>query len=145
MSRPDPLVAVAWLLVASLPGGCIASNVVAPRDRMVAAPDLDALPFVAAPELVLDGLYESVDLRGDAAQSLRRIYYHFAADGTYTAAALTERDGDLFFQSLRGTWRNSPDGLSLDGADPVRIERADDYVRLTAPTGTLVLQRQPWR
>lgn len=135
------LLALAVLLTAS---GCIASNVVAKEQRMVVA-DLDQLPFAPAPDLVLDGLYESVDLRGDAAVSLRRIYYHFAPDGTYTAAALTDQGGVLFFQAQKGTWQNSAAGLSLDGAAPVRLERAGDYLRVTAPTGTLVLERQPWR
>lgn len=143
MNGAAPLRALAALTAVLAASGCIASNVVAEQERMVVA-DFDRLPFAPAPDLVLDGLYESVDLRGEAAVSLRKIYYHFAPDGTYTAAALTDQGGVLFFQSRRGTWRNSVEGLSLDGGAPVRLERAGDFLRVTAPSGTLVLERQPW-
>jgi hypothetical protein len=121
-------------------GGCIASNVVAVEQRSVQQPVAE-LPFVAAPELVLDGLYESLAITGDAALSLRRIYYLFRPDGTYTAAALTEGERGAAFQTLNGTWSNTATGLSLDGAEPVRLERADEHLRITAPNGSVVLRR----
>jgi hypothetical protein len=131
-----------WVLAvgAGLLGGCIASNVVAVEDRSVAQPSAE-LPFVAAPELVLDGLYESLAITGDAAVSLRRIYYLFRPDGTYTAAALTEGEHGAAFQTLSGTWSNSATGLSLDGAEPVQLERSAGHLRLTAPNGSVVLRR----
>ena len=127
-------------LALALPG-CIPSNVVATEDRMVAT-DLADAAFEPAPGLLLEGLYESVDIRGEAAASLRKIYYLFAPDGTYTAAALGQ-DGALYaFQTLSGTWHHGAAGLVLDGGEPVTLEAAGDLVRLTAPTGVLVMQRR---
>lgn len=119
---------------------CIASNVVAVEQREVGSA-LDGLAFrpVAAPQL--DGFYESVDIRGDAAVSLRRIYYVFDARGTYTAAALAEVDGVLQFQTLGGTWSVGPGGLVLDGQEPVPCEEAPEHVRLVAPSGAVVLRK----
>ncbi|MCB9878594.1 MAG: hypothetical protein H6835_13435 [Planctomycetes bacterium] len=130
------------LAVALTAAACIASNVVAPQQRLV-VDDLAALEWAPAPELPLLGLYESVDIRGEAAATLRKVYYRFAADGTYTAAALTEVDGRCSFQTLDGTWRADVDGLSLDGAPPVPLERAPGHVRLRAPNGELVLAQRP--
>lgn len=127
-------------LVASGLAGCIASNVVATADRLVQQP-LAELAFAPAPGLRLDGLYESVEITGDAAVSLRRIYYLFRRDGTFTAAALVEGDGGAAFQTLSGTWATSAAGLSLDGAEPVSLEQADQHLRITAPNGAVVLRR----
>lgn len=121
--------------------GCIASNVVAPEQRLVVT-DIGELAFAPAPDLVLDGLYESVDVRGDAAQSLRKVYYLFAAKGSYTAAALTEAGGAFAFQTLDGTWQNGPEGLVLDGREPVLLEQASGHLRLTASAGSLVMVRR---
>lgn len=131
---------LAMLCFATGAAGCIASNVVAHDDRMVAAAVAD-LQFTAATAGPAEGLYESVEITGDAAVSLRRVYYVFFADGTYTAAALTEADGRSAFQTLTGTWAFSTAGLSLDGAEPVRFETAPDHLRITAPNGALVLRR----
>lgn len=135
---------VALAVGALLWSGCIASNVVAPADRGV-RPPIAELPFVPAPAAVLDGLYESLEITGDAALSLRRIYYLFRPDGTYTAAALADGDSGAAFQTLSGTWLNTADGLSLDGRDPVRLEQADAYLRITAPNGAVVLRRSELR
>lgn len=132
--------AVSLLACAAACSGCIASNVVATEDRLVPQP-LAALPFAPAPDLRLDGLYESVEITGDAAVSLRRIYYLFRDDGSYTAAALAEGDGAATFQTLSGTWHTTAAGLSLDGAEPVRLEQAGQHLRLTAPNGAVVLRR----
>jgi len=125
---------------AGLWSACIASNVVATEDRFVQEP-VATLAFVPAPELVLDGLYESVEITGDAAVSLRRIYYLFRGDGSYTAAALAEAGNGAQFQTLSGTWSNTAAGLSLDGGEPVVLERAGQHLRLTAPNGAVVLRR----
>ncbi|MCU0864698.1 MAG: hypothetical protein MUC36_12950 [Planctomycetes bacterium] len=121
-------------------GGCIASNVVAPDQRLVAA-TVEQIPFQPAGVVQLDGLYESIDIQGDAAVSLRKIYYLFVAGGTYTAAALAEVDGVPQFQTLNGSWQATADGLVLDGADPVPLAQAPDHLRLAAPTGTVVLRK----
>ena len=119
---------------------CIPSNVVARDDRMVTLPVAE-LPWTPAKDLQLDGLYESVELTGEAAVTLRGVWYHFAPDGKYTGAALTEGDGRHAFQTLTGTWQQVGPALSLDGAPPVPVETAPDHLRLTAPNGVLVLRR----
>jgi hypothetical protein len=124
--------------------GCIASNVLDPRAREVAVAEAE-LAFAPAGDVVLDGLYESIDLRGEAAVSLRKIYYLFVADGTYTAAALAEVDGVRSFQTLSGRWRLEPRGLVLDDGAPVLLELAPDHLRLSAPTGVVVLARRSLR
>lgn len=121
--------------------GCIASNVVAPGERMVAG-SLEQRVFEPAPMLQLDGLFESVDIQGDAAVSLRKIYYLFSIDGTYTAAALAEVAGKYSFQTLDGIWQNDAAGLVLDGGDPVTLEQSGDYLRLLAAGGLVVLVRK---
>jgi hypothetical protein len=127
------------LVFASAWPGCIASNVVAAGDRLVLPATAD-LQFEPAPGLPLQGLYESVEIRGDAALSLRKVYYLFAAGGTYTAAALTEVDGVPSFQTLNGTWQSTAAGLSLDERPPVLLEQAPLHLRITADNGVLVLR-----
>lgn len=136
--RRGPVAAVAGALLFA---SCIASNVVAEKDRMVAQP-LAELVFEPASGLVLDGLYQSIELTGDAAVSLRRIWYVFSPNGSYTAAALGDVDGAPTFQTLNGTWAMTPDGLTLDGAAAVPVEKSGDHVRITAPTGRVVLRRE---
>ncbi len=120
--------------------GCIPSNVVARDDRIVGTRIAD-LAFAPAPELRLEGLFESVEIAGDAAVSLRKVYYLFEADGRYTAAALVEASDGPCFQTLAGTWRATAEGLVLDDGAPVPCETAVDHVRLTTPDGVLVLRR----
>ncbi|MBL8733801.1 MAG: hypothetical protein JNN13_15630 [Planctomycetes bacterium] len=137
--NPARLPVLLLLACVGLPG-CIASNVVAAKDRQVVVAAAE-LPWQPAPSAALDGLYESVDVRGDAAVSLRKVYYVFQQDGSYTGAALTEVEGCFRFQTLAGTWRCGADGLSLDDAPPVQLDAAPDHLRITAPTGVLVLRR----
>lgn len=134
--------ALGLLAVLPLVAGCIASNVVAVADREVVA-GATQLPFQPAGVLVLDGLYESIDIQGDAAVSLRKIWYLFSPGGAYTGAALADVDGVPSFQTLHGTWQVGAAGLSLDGQDPVPLEAAPDHLRLSAPNGTVVLARRP--
>lgn len=123
---------------------CIASNVLAHEQRLV-APSVADLQFVAAPGLQLEGLYDSVSITGDAALALRKVYYVWNPDGTYTAAALVEMDGKGAFQTLGGTWRSTAAGLELDGKEPVQLEQAPGHLRITAPNGSLVLRREELR
>jgi hypothetical protein len=120
--------------------GCIPSNVVARKDRMVVT-DVADLKFEPAPGLALAGLFESVEITGDAALALRKVWYLFRADGTCSAAALAEQDGTLRFQTRDGTWVSSAAGLSLDGASPVLLEKAEGHLRITTPDGALVLRQ----
>lgn len=139
-TRTPLLSAMVLLSMAFSLAGCIASNVVATSDRLV-APAVAALPFAPAGEIVLDGLYESVDIQGDAAVSLRKIYYRFVADGHYTGAALSEAVGPPAFETLTGTWAITPQGLVLDGGEPVPLEVAEGHLRLSAPSGCVVLRK----
>lgn len=125
-------------LAAALPG-CIASNVLDKEQRQVTA--ADELVFAPAVELDLPGFYESTDVSGEVAASLRRVYYLFAGDGTYTAAALVDDGGTLAFQTLSGTWSLGATGLVLDGSDPVPVSVAEGHVRFAAPGGVLTLRR----
>lgn len=132
---------VALVLALPLLGGCIASNVVDPKNRPVVDPLAD-LKFVPSQLTSLDGFFESVDITGEAAVSLRRIYYLFRGDGSYTAAALVDSGGNGgSFQTIDGTWTLSPAGLVLDGGEPVLLEEAAGHVRFVAGNGTVVLRR----
>ncbi|MBX3463460.1 MAG: hypothetical protein KF830_09830 [Planctomycetes bacterium] len=133
-------VALAAAAVAVGLSGCIASNVVATQDRMVTAAVAE-LAFAPAPGLRPEGLYESVEITGDAAVSLRKVYYLFLGDGTYTAAALVDDAHGGAFQILTGTWASGPEGLVLDGAEAVPLEQAPRHLRLSAPNGTVVLRQ----
>lgn len=138
---PRRLSLVLAALASAMSGGCIASNVVAHDDRMVVSP-LASLQFVPSAATSLEGFYESVDITGEAAVSLRRIYYLFRADGTYTAAALVDAAGNGgSFQTLDGTWVLTAGALVLDGGEPVQLEEAKDHVRFVAGDGTVVLRK----
>ena len=131
-------------LVAPLLAGCYASNVVASADRAV---DELALPseWHAPTQDDLVGYHASVAIAGAAAASLRKVYYWFAADGTYTGAALIAGDQGLEFQTLVGRWSLTADGLCLDGAAAVPAGAAPGFVRITSPGGELVLMREVLR
>lgn len=132
----------AALAACLLGAACIGSNVVAPTERMAPATE-DALPFAPATAADLVGFHESVDIQGDAAVALRKVYYLFAADGTYTGAALADDGERLAFQTLTGAWSIGPEGLSLDGQAAVTCEAAAGQVRIATPTGVLRLRRKP--
>jgi hypothetical protein len=120
---------------------CIPSNVVATDQRLVAVP-IAELEFMPAPGAALAGLYASVDIRGDAALSLRRIWYVFEPNGRYTAAALADVGGAPTFQTLDGVFRTTAEGLVLDDAAPVAIAVAGEHVRLSSPGGEVILRRE---
>jgi len=132
----------AALAACLLGAACIGSNVVAPTERMVPAADAE-LPFAPATAAELVGFHESIDIRGDAAVALRKVYYLFAADGSYTGAALADDGERLAFQTLTGTWTLGPDGLALDGQPPTPCDAAADQLRIRAPNGELRLRRKP--
>lgn len=140
MSRAASRIALA-ALAALAASGCVPSNVVARSDRMVTAA-IDDLEFGPPEALRLDGFWVSARIAGEVAVALRWVGYRFAADGTYTAAALIQTGPIAEFQTLTGTWELRAEGLALDGAEPVTTERAGDFVRLTTPDGRLVLRRE---
>lgn len=120
--------------------GCIPSNVLAP-DQRIATVAMEDRVFTPATNLQLEGFYESVEITGDAAVSLRKVYYLFQQGGAYTAAALIQDQGASSFQTLTGTWSLDASGLRLDDSDPVPLETSDEFVRMRSPGGTLVLRR----
>ncbi len=122
--------------------GCYASNVVAATDRAVAADAIaDSVVWQPATNEQLVGFHESRIVEGDAALSLRKVYYVFVADGRYTGAALVEGDQGLGFQTLGGTWRLDQAGLSLDGGEPARCEAGGAFLRIHVAGGMIVMQR----
>ena len=130
------------LAIVSLPfAGCIPSNVLAPDQRIATVAMEDRVFTPATAELKLEGYHESMSITGDAAVSLRKVYYLFQPGGTYTAAALVQDAGVSSFQTLTGTWSLGADGLRLDGADPVPVETSGEFVRMRSAGGTLVLRR----
>lgn len=131
----------AMRLLPLLLASCYASNVVAPEQRLVAG-QREQLEWQPADAAAIDGYFVSVGLSGEAAATLRCIYYVFTPSGRYTGAALADVDGELAFQTLNGTWQLGTDGLALDGAPAVRCERATGHLRLTAPNGVVVLRKE---
>lgn len=132
--------ATGWLSL--LLAGCYASNVVAVQDRAVTL-QTAALTWAPARAADMAGLYESVSIEGDAALSLRRIYYFFDGNGNYSAAALVASESGVAFQALSGTWHLDDQGLVLDQAPPARLLAASGYLRIEAAHGVLVLRRSP--
>ena len=119
---------------------CIQSNVVAPTERMVV--ESESVPtFVPATAADVVGFHESIDIQGDAAVSLRKVYYLFSDDGSYTGAALVDDGERRTFQTLTGTWKLAPEGLVLDDQPAAPCDAAPGQLRLTAPTGVLRLRR----
>jgi hypothetical protein len=121
--------------------GCVPSNVVAADERAVAMPS-DKLAWDAALPAGLTGLYESVSIRGDAAQSLLKVYYWFAASGEFTGAALVLVDGVRQFQTLAGRYRIDAGSILLgDDSAPAALLAAKDHLRLTSADGEVTLRR----
>ncbi len=132
---------MALLVLGSLAAGCFGGTHIKPEERDIDVPVLD-LAFQPAGQIVLDGLYESVDIQGDMALSWRKVYYLFSPNGSYTAAALGEGDAGPAFTTLTGTWKCEARGLSLDDAEPLPLEQAPGHLRLSAAGGSLVLAQR---
>lgn len=143
MRHRSPIRALVLAVILVLPG-CYASNVVARQDRAV---QLDAAELQFGPVTATDvpGLYASVAIEGEAAVSLRQIYYWFGDGGSYSGAALVDDGSGLSFQTLAGTWRLVDGRLQLDDAAPVEVEVAPGHLRLGAEGGVVVLQRTTLR
>jgi hypothetical protein len=126
-------------IVLPLSAGCYASNVVAPEDRAVAGA---TLPTTWRPARAGDlrGLYMSVAISGDAALSLRRVWYWFEADGGYAGAALLEGEEGVAFQTRNGRWTLTENALRLDDGEAA-IDAADGFLRLRSQNGEVVLRR----
>lgn len=90
----------------------------------------------------IPGQYESVEVRGEAAGAMLKVYYFFMAGGRYTGAALVvDRDGPSF-QVLTGRWQLVDGQLTLgEDTEPARAEMDGSFLRISTDTGTLVLRR----
>lgn len=121
--------------------GCFGGTHINPDERDIEVPVLN-LPFQPAGVVVLDGLYESVDIQGDTALSWRKIYYLFSPNGSYTAAALGSSDSGPAFTTLTGTWKCDAQGLSLDDSEPLQLDAAPGHLRLSAAGSTIVLAQR---
>ena len=93
------------------------------------------------PSPVLAGLYESTSIEGDAAAALWKVYYHFAADGSYTGAALVIGATHPEFQTLAGTWSLAGGVLDLGQGEQLTARAADGYLELASSGGVAVLHR----
>lgn len=122
-------------------GSCYASNVVAHSDRAVAI-EVRELVWQPATAADLAGLFVSTQITGEAAFSMRRIWYWFEPDGHFSGAALVAEDETAAFRTLQGSWRLEPDGLVLDGAPAVRVEVAEGHLRFGTDQGVVVLRRE---
>lgn len=88
------------------------------------------------------GYFESERVTGEAAASLRRVYYVFDADGSYSGAALVADGAHRPFQVLSGHWTLRGTTLSLgDDAAPARAFAAKDRLRLDSDGGSVVFRR----
>jgi hypothetical protein len=132
---------VGWCVALVLPS-CIPSNVIAPKDRLVAVEWANA-HWAPADASAIAGLYSSIALTGDVAAGIRKVYYDFEPDGRFTGAALVQRGGESTFEVLSGTWTLEGGSLRLgqDG-EPAMAEMAPDLLRLSGEAGMVVLRRE---
>ena len=129
--------------VATMVTGCVPSNVVAVEDRMVIEQPVIDQPWEPATRSDLVGLFESLEIHGDAAAALWKVYYHFSADGGYSGAALVSGDDGARFQVLSGAWTLEEGGLVdlHDGSEPLRALVAGGFLQLESSAGSVVFRR----
>jgi hypothetical protein len=131
------LVALAsWLALTS----CITPNVLDSNARAVEVP-VQQLAWRAPTSDDLAGLFESVEITGEAASALAKVYYHFAADRSYSGAALVVGGAQPEFQTLSGTWTLAGDQLDLGDGEKITLAAAEDHLRLASSGGVAVLKR----
>ncbi|MBL8863673.1 MAG: hypothetical protein JNK02_16910 [Planctomycetes bacterium] len=136
MSRGTLLLALAALGAPA----CIAPSVVQSSGRAVA---LDSAPLEWRPATPDDvaGLFESASIEGEAAAALWRVWYAFAADGTYSGAALVLGETHPVFQTLSGSWTLSDGQLDLGDGQTAPVAAAEDHLRLEGDGGVVILRR----
>ena len=130
---------VAALALALLPA-CIAPSVVASSGRAVEAAEAEPA-WRAAQARDLDGLFESTAIEGEVSASLSRVWYHFAADGSYSGAALVVAGANPQFQTLSGSWSLADGVLDLGDGTSVRASVAGERLRLESEGGVALLAR----
>ncbi len=145
MSARFSLMFGAFLSAASLFTSCIPSNVVAPTDRAVRVDAANAV-WSKGGAADLSGYWSSRELSGPLASAVRRMHYWFEADGRFTGAALLEGP-PLAFQVLSGLWSFDAEGQLLLGedAEPARLEKSGEFLRLSGSDGVVVLEREELR
>jgi hypothetical protein len=137
--RPTCSRALAAILTLAL-AGCTASHKLDERERALGiAPD-DVVWVPARTEDVV-GYFESERVTGEAAANVRRLYYDFAADRTYSGAALVQDAGRASFQTLTGRWGLEGSALRLGDDPPAKAFAAPDRLRLDSEGGSVVLRR----
>jgi hypothetical protein len=131
---------IAPILLALLSVSCIASSTLSATQRSVASEHIERIWTPASPP-DLDGLFESVEIDGEAAAALLRIYYCFNADHTYTGAALTTGAEHAEFATLFGSWELVDGELRLDADERVSASVSGELLRLESTLGTAVFKR----
>ncbi len=131
--------ALALVLFVAAPA-CITPSRLDESSRSVVLPPLQVV-WRPAQAVDLSGLFESTSIEGEAAASLWKIYYHFAADGSFTGAALVVGGPQPEFQTLSGAWMLDEKGLDLGDGQPVPAFAAPGQLKLEAEGGVVILQR----
>lgn len=119
---------------------CIAPSVVASSGRSVAVEQAEPA-WRPAEASDLAGLFESTAIEGEVSASLSRVWYHFAADGTYSGAALVVAGENPLFQTLSGSWSLADGVLDLGDGTSVRASVAGERLRLESEGGVALLAR----
>lgn len=119
---------------------CAGSSRLERSDRAV-APEQAQLDWLPAEPADLLGLFESVSIEGEAASALWKVYYHFAADGSYTGAALVIGGSHPEFQTLSGSWTLAHGILDLGQDERLSVRAAPDHLELESSGGIAILRR----
>jgi hypothetical protein len=131
---------VAALAVALLPA-CTSSKTLDAKERRV-EPALETVAWSPATRDDVLGYFESERVTGDAASSVRKVYYSFAADGTYTGAALVQEGSRATFQTLSGRWTLASGSLTLgDDAPPAKAFASPGRLRIDSAGGAAFFRR----
>jgi len=120
---------------------CIASNLLDSNQRMLQTEAVDR-EWSSPSSADIEGQFESTEITGEAAGSVLKIYYYFAADGRFTGAALVIGTSGPTFQVLEGHWDLNGDKLSLGpDSEPATVHKSGNLLRLTTVDGRVVLKR----
>lgn len=120
---------------------CIASNLLDSNQRMLQPTPVEREWNPPSPTDV-EGQFESVQITGEVAGSVLKIYYYFAPDGRFSGAALVVGASGPTFQVLEGRWTLSDGKLSLGpDSEPADLHKSGDALRLTTTDGCVVLKR----
>ncbi len=128
------------ILMASACVGCIAPSVLARAERAVSSSVSEPNWHDALPEDV-HGWFESTRIEGDAASSFLSIEYFFAADGTYSGAALAYGGAGPEFQTLSGQWSLAGADFVFDDGATARVLAAPGWLKFETSGGSVVMRR----